>query len=201
MPEEDDWAAWMTYHADLFGLNARAEDLATVATWRDLFRDAGYYAAELRAASDALALAEERPRSREQHLHRLVALLRTARLEQARAQRTAEGEISWPLCNLCGGSGLAIAPLLKHVAGGEWLPGGQTCAVSCTCRAGQREQRDKLMTLRRYEERNPDWVAQVARRAGADRAHVRALEFAGAVDRKLGPLVRALIKTAKGGEG
>ncbi len=193
------WTDWVTYHATLFGLDSD-RDLATLLVWRDLFEAAGYDPRELRAASDSIALAPEPPRWRIDHLDRLQSAVRAARREAQAAERAAAGEVSWPDCHNCAGTGFAIVPHLRHVLAGVWAPDGQTFAVSCDCRAGQREQREKLITLRRYEALNQHWRDQLAERKQRDLERARARDQTSAADRLLGPIVRRLLAGVKGGK-
>ncbi len=202
----DAFTAWVSYHAKLFGMDSE-RDVASLLAWRDLFDSAGYSPAELRAASDALALSPEPLKWREDHRRELVRHLRAARQDRLTRPAT-DGETSYPSCWICGGGGWVCGlPDLRQVKSGQWL-GSATCAVLCSCSYGQKEgqrhspkeDRRRPMTLMRYEALNPKWLEQQSLRAETVAAEAKASDQTSAADRLLGPIVRRLLAGVKGGK-
>lgn len=196
MSEPDDYDRWVTYHSTLFGFE-KDRDLAMLDAWGSLFRGAGYKPAELFEASNQLAL-NAPPKWRSEHLAAIQDRIKARRIEAMAA--AAKEELSWPSCEICGGCGMAIVPLLRFVQDGKWIS-WQTCAVFCRCVRGQREfghcqaAKKRTLTLAEYESRNPDWFVQVEERRQMELAQAKARDQTAAADRTYGPLLRKLAAT------
>lgn len=185
----DPFWEWATYHAALFGLDGD-KDVETFMAWKTLFAAAGYTAAELREASDWIAL-NDTPKWRSEHLAKLQERIRTKRREDR--ARPAQPEQAYPDCNECHGTGwVCDLPHLGQVFGGEWK-GESTCAVFCRCSWGTREyarhRERKAMTLDQYERRNPSWREQVERLVKVRAARQRAQGHSAHADKIFGPIM------------
>ncbi len=209
MTTEADWfERWVKHHATVFGMD-RAEDLATFLSWRKLFLRVGYTEAELREATDWLAL-NDPPTWRVEHLKAIQARIRSRRIE-LREQKPADGSgESYPDCHICHGAAWVIVPDLRAVSGGEWN-GKHTCAVLCSCPYGHKEslRHKKFVPVRlsSYERRNPGWADQVERHRVESAAVAKESEAAQAVtaaaDKRRGPIhlsvaIRERLKAFKG---
>lgn len=181
-PPAPTFDAWLVRHANTFGM-ADAQHLAMLEEWLAVFRQVGYTAAELAAATLAIAL--DPPRYRTDHLRAVHEAVRNAR---ARSLAARPPDPAAAPCELCDGDGWAIVP--------HWQPArrakGATCAVCCYCAAGRRRQQGlaerRPMTLEQYEAIVPLWREEaeaIADRLFAERA---AEARAGHLDRTLGPL-------------
>lgn len=72
------WLDWIAYHGTLFCMTDEKEG-RTLAQWSNLLRDRGFTPEEAKAASARLATAETNS-FRGDHVHRICALVRDARM-------------------------------------------------------------------------------------------------------------------------
>lgn len=191
MITSDDFRLWATGHGKSLGLSDR--ELATVGTWHDSFRAAGYTLSELFGATDMIMAAPQRlqPLAYSGKMPAQLEAIRQAIKEQRQLvwQRehvaaTVHGE-----CTICSGIGRVVVPDLRGVSGGQWRPlkiarAGATyytCAVLCSCALGHylagkitmrngRGESVNMLTLERYEHQNPDWSRQLREKELADLA-------------------------------
>lgn len=195
-----EWDAWSERHAAVFGLTTEP-DARMLAEWCELFRSAGFAAAELDLATSWLAL-HGPPKFRSEHLAALHGRLQEQRLFAAAKEAEARREEGPAGCRLCDGSGRAIVPNLKARSLGRW----GTAAVLCGCPLGrwyqsrQRGLQVPQQTLEDCETLNPDWADEMEQRRQFLNSRVRAEQHATALDRAMGEvLTRLRRKEASGG--
>lgn len=158
---------WAKRHALIFGFAER--DALMMASWRELFAAAGYTYDELSEATRHLAL-HVLPRFPNEHLAAIQTRIRESRAVDRRCE-----DADRPTCVRCGGTGMLSVPHLAGVVGDEWRPlrvvaaTYYTRAVRCSCERGRfgrftSPRQGDLMGLDEYEQRNPHWRVQLARR-------------------------------------
>lgn len=183
---------WAVSYATTFGL--RDEDLKMVLSWYSIFHAANYTEAELNQATQSIAgdpagLAKAAGEARflgRAHAH-LGAIHASIREQRAVLYRRESEECDrLGTCDLCGGSGRVVVPLVTSEMSGEWRPlkisrGGAsyyTMAVTCRCAIGNwfrhhTQSECCPMSLESYERMNRNWPRQLQLR---EREHLLKIE-------------------------
>jgi hypothetical protein len=208
----DEYDEWADRHGSTFGLVGEA-DIAMFHAWFDVFSASGYTAAELTAATAAVA--QQPPRFRSEHLGAIHAAIRDRRARAEAVRLHDPAEVSERgTCALCGESGWVVVPHPKCVAAGEWVAGmeGVTAAVTCSCFVGRRQldawdayaavvqkRVPRPMSLEYYQGRLCSrWRALLARHEGLTEAHRRAQSASRRADMAGGPLAGVIRRITKG---
>ncbi len=134
----------------------RIGDPETVLEMAWHFQRLGYTPDELHEATEALMASP--PAWPDQHLPKLTAAL--SGIRRANEAASAPPPADEARCDLCGGCGTAVVPHFAAIArhGGKW----HTHAAWCRCPlglylAGRDTHDPRLIGLREYEARHPDW--------------------------------------------
>jgi hypothetical protein len=178
----EEWKAWAQDHVRLFGLKALPGAAETLMEWADLFARLGYSAAEMREASEFVAL--DPPRYYAEQLGALQERVRGQRARDVEARRVGADRGT---CELCGNTGRVVVPGegLPTKIEGLCLPPLSTTAVLCRCYVGLAfAQRNKAgqLTLAVYERHYPGWRAGMVEISDLQMQRVRANEAAGDLD-------------------
>ncbi len=200
----EEWKAWAQHHIRLFGLQAIKGATDTLMEWADLFARLEYTPAEMREASEFIAL--DPPRYYTEQLGALQARVRDQRIRAIAHRNTTHWDRG--TCEMCGNTGRVIVP-------GEGLPtprdnimpAGAMLAVLCRCAIGESMKSTKgkpQLTLVAYEARYPNWRGLMLEIEGLTHQHARADEAARTLDGRFAHgldavLHRLKIKTQKPG--
>lgn len=175
-----EWQSWVEHHAAVFALSTEV-DARMLAEWCGLFEKAGWTPAELREATDWVAL-HCPPRFRADHLIVLQERVRRRRIDRGPPQ--PEGE-TLGTCTLCRGAGLVPVPNPIQLARDLW----GTQAVACGCALGRWfAEHGNHLPLALYEREVPNWRTLVSEHEALQRRHGRALETARSIDAALGAI-------------
>jgi hypothetical protein len=198
------WDDWIERHATAFGFGlyerSAAREAAMLASWAAMFESEGYFPSDLAAATRVMEARPSSPEYREGHRAALLEILRSERARQLEARneqaRRGGGDLTAPPCRDCGGAGWVGVPYPpESKQGREGVRGGYlpTCAVACSCRAGQpcREpyKGRRMMTLEEYECYVPHWRELLANQRDIEAASAKAHKDATDMDREFGGMV------------
>lgn len=203
---DNDWTAWVSEHAGLFGMTAPG-DAELFRLWRQLL--AGFSLSELRAAS--LWLVAEAPHNSRFRTNHVSALRSRITAQRSAAFRRELEQLNLAAesdrCRLCQGVGLVWVPHPGCIVDGLWVYPWYEIVVACTCsRGGARfngvngylagaQRRVRIGDLTTYEAIHPDWQQIVAARASQREYELAAAHAAGQAD-KLKPLDPRRLKDA-----
>lgn len=136
------------------------DDEERLVEWLPLFSKHNVSEKEADEASIRL-MSEGFPPVRGNHAAAMIRVIKAIR-EETRDARKKE-QLSGPVCELCGNSGLVTVPHPSHFdQDGKWK-GKYTAAVLCSCPASDKMARFRnndgagIPTLAKYEEFCPDW--------------------------------------------
>ncbi len=196
----EEWKAWAQHHVRLFGLQAIPGAMDTLREWADLFARLEYDPAELREASEFIAL--DPPRYYTEQLGALQARVRDQRTREIARKNT--GHWDRGTCELCGNSGRVAVPGEDiPTPRGNLHPTGTLIAVLCRCAIGAAmkaaDTKYNQLTLAVYEAHYPSWRVRLLEIEGLTHQQAAADLSARRLDGYMGDAYDAVIRrlTAK----
>lgn len=145
------WSDWIAHHTTMFGVSVD-DQVAMIATWAKVFRNAGYTPEELTAATDHIAQHED-PKFPNEHRALLFRRVKFVREGVGRSRLVEKAEERKSGCDVCAHTGRVEVPSLAwHYgkSGGRWY----TLSVYCRCEEGQRLHQEWVRYCERLREMN-----------------------------------------------